>query len=397
MAKPSVKILKFCAIVLLATMFIGVSSASAFFLNHSVKTMTRNLYLGADIFKVLEAAQNPDPDLKGLDVPVAVAELFQTVQYTNFPERAESLANEIWFHRPHLIGLQEVSLWYIQSPGDMAGGGITPADTVVYDFLQILMDALAARGLNYQVAVATTGNADIELPMLTGFTDQGVPTFDDLRLLDRDVILVRGDVDYWNTSTASYNTNIEETVGGIPLEFTRGWAAADVDVRGSVYRFVNTHLEVRSAPGSGFRAVQAAQMQELMMILSEETRPVILVGDFNSSPTDVPGVYEDPEYGDIPYVPPYQIASAYGYLDAWNLIFCSRDGYTSGFDEYVSDPTAELTSRIDLVFIKPQDRPIWWVTGTVTGDQWFNMTPGGLWPSDHGGVVINTVFGRRGR
>jgi len=327
-----------------------------------------------------------------------VAELFQTVQYTNFPERAEALANEIWFHRPHLIGLQEVSQWYIQSPSDLVLGGTTPADVLVYDFLQILLDALAARGLNYQVAVSTIGNADVEVPMLTGFMEIPVepyiiPTFDDLRLVDRDVILVRGDVDYWNTATASYNTNVSETVGGIPLEFTRGWVAADVDVRGAVYRFVSTHLEVRSAEGSGFRAVQAAQMQELMMILSSETKPVILVGDFNSSSDDVPGVYVDPDLGPIPYVPPYMIAGAFGYLDAWNLIFFERDGFTSGFDEFVSDPTAELTSRIDLVFLKPQDRSIRWVSGIRTGSRVFNMTPSGLWPSDHAGVVIRAVFG----
>lgn len=388
------KILTTYMIIVFVTLFVFVASASAFYFKDTVKTMTRNLYLGADIFKVLEAAENPDPQLGGLDIPIAVAELFQTVQYTNFPERAEALANEIWFHRPHLVGLQEVSLWYIQSPGDMAGGGTTPADEIVYDYLQILLDALTARGLHYRVAVATTDNADVELPMLTGFTDQGVPTFDDVRLVDRDVILVRRDVRCWNTDTASYNTNVSEVVGGVSLEFTRGWTAADVAVRGSVYRFVNTHLEISGAPGSGFRVVQAAQMQELMEILLYETKPVILVGDFNSSPDDVPGTYNDPEFGPINYVPPYQIGSAYGYLDAWNLIFFPRDGYTSGFDEYVSDPTAELTSRIDLVFLKPQDRSIRWVIGVVTGDQPFNMTPGGLWPSDHGGVVIRTVFGR---
>ena len=66
-----------------------------FFCKNKVKVMTRNLYLGADIFKVLAAAQNPDPSLGGLGVPIAVAELFQTVQYTNFPERAEAIAREI--------------------------------------------------------------------------------------------------------------------------------------------------------------------------------------------------------------------------------------------------------------------------------------------------------------
>jgi hypothetical protein len=71
-----------------------------FLYQDKVKVMTRNLYLGADVFKVLAAARNPDPSLGGLDVPHAVAKLFQTVQDTDFPERAEAIANEIWLKFP---------------------------------------------------------------------------------------------------------------------------------------------------------------------------------------------------------------------------------------------------------------------------------------------------------
>jgi hypothetical protein len=332
-----ISIFLFLGAFMLTPLFLA-SVASAGLLGDRVKVMTRNLYLGADIFKVLEAAQNPDPANQGLDVPIAVAQLFQTVQYTNFPERAEAIANEIWFHRPHL-----------------------------------------------------------ELPMLTGFTPEGYPTFDDLRLVDHDVILVRGDVDAWNTTAAPYATNVSETIGGVTLEFTRGWVAADVDVCGETYRFVSTHLEVRSDPQSPFRVVQAAQMQELLTILSYETKPLILVGDFNSSPDDVPGTGYVPDgqggYIPVDYVPPYMQATMYaGYLDAWDLIFFPRDGFTSGFDELVSDPTAELTSRIDLVLLNPQDEAIKRVTAITTGDNAFNMTPSGLWPSDHAGVVARIVF-----
>jgi len=375
---------------LIVPLFI-TSTASAWWFNDRVNVMTQNMYLGADIFAVLEAAENPDPALGGLDVPIAVAELFQTVQYTNFPERAEAIANQIWFHKPHLIGLQEVSQWYIQSPGDAAYGGTTPADVLVYDYLQILLDALAARGLNYKVAVEGY-NADVELPMLTGFTPEGIPTFDDLRLVDRDVILVRGDVHAKKPVTTNYLTNASETVGNDTLTFTRGWVAVDVKVCGDKYRFVSTHLEVRSTEGSGFRFIQSAQMQELLTELSSESKPIILVGDFNSSPTDVPGIYVDPVYGPLPYVPPYMQAVEAGYLDAWDLILWPRDGFTSGFSETIDDPHDQLTSRIDMVFLDPKDKWIKWVIGTVVGDNIFNMTPSGLWPSDHGGVVARVTY-----
>lgn len=371
--------------------------------NDKVKVMTRNLYLGADIFQVLLAAENPDPELKGLDVPVAVAELFQTVQYTNFPERADAIAKEIWITRPHLIGLQEVSKWYIQSPGDFLilkpGGAVPnlghrPAEEPIYDYLAILMDKLAARGLHYEVAVSIK-NADVELPMLTGFIgDSGeIPTFDDLRLVDYDVILVRTDVDVSNPMAANYVNNVSVTISGAELKFTRGWTAIDAEVCGEIYRFVNTHLEISSIPQSSFRVIQSWQMEELLAILSYETKPILLVGDFNSSPEHEEDTGCLPYgLGCYPYVPPYKQVIEAGYLDAWDLIFWPRDGFTSGFDEFVSDPTAELTERIDLVLVKPQDKEIKNVIAVTTSDKPFSMTPGGLWPSDHAGVVARIRF-----
>ena len=364
--------------------------------------MTRNLYLGADIFQVLLAAQNPDPNLNGLDVPVAVAELFQTVQYTNFPERAEAIAKEIWMTRPHLIGLQEVSKWYTQSPGDFLiltpGGAVPnlshePAEEPVYDYLAILLDKLAERGLHYEVVVSIK-NADVELPMLTGFIgDSGIPAFDDLRLVDYDVILARADIDVSNPMAANYNSNVSVTISGAELEFTRGWTAVDAEVCGQTYRFVNTHLEISSIPQSSFRVIQSWQMEELLAILSDETKPILLVGDFNSSPEheeDIGCLPDD--LGCYPYEPPYIQAMEAGYLDVWDLIFWPRDGFTSSFDEFVSDPTAELTERIDLVLVKPQDKEIKNVIAITTGDTPLSMTPGGLWPSDHAGVVARIKF-----
>ena len=383
--------------------------------SETVKVMTRNLYLGADIFKVLEASQNPDPALGGLDIPIAVAEMFQTVQYTNFPERAEAIADEIFLLKPHLIGLQEVSQWFIQSPSDFfapfppdVNPDQQPADVVVYDFLQILLDALAARGLNYQVAVSSVDNADVELPMLTGFTTitgypDPIPTFDDVRLVDRDVILVRGDVETFNSAMASYGNNMSTSIGGTDLEFTRGWVAVDAHIDDEVYRFVNTHLEIDGSPYSVFRVIQSAQMQELLTILKAETKQIILAGDFNSSPEDVPGLGFLPENLDvngnpynlddgISYMPPYMLAKNYfRYSDAWDLLLSPKDGFSYGFNETVNDLNTQMTSRIDLIFLS-QIEKIKEVFGIRTGVHDFSITPAGLWPSDHAGVFTEIVF-----
>ena len=371
--------------------------------NDKVKVMTRNLYLGADIFQVLAATRIPDPALGGLDVPIAVATLFETVQYTNFPERAEAIAKEIWMTRPHLIGLQEVSLWYTQSPSDFFMPGPdgspipnphqAPADDPAYDYLTLLLQALGDRGLDYEVAEVAF-NADVEMPMLTGFSAEGLPLFDDLRMVDRDVILVRSDVNASNTAWGNYDDSVQETIGGVTLEFKRGWTAVDAEVCGESYRFVNTHLEIASETGSVFRWIQSEQMQDLLEMLEGEPKPILLVGDFNSSPEHAAGEFCLSKFLCLDYFPPYAQAMDERYLDAWELIFWPRDGYTSGFDEFVSDPTAELFERIDLILIKPKEKEIKNVIAITTGDQPFSMTPGGLWPSDHAGVVARIKFSR---
>jgi hypothetical protein len=356
-----------------------------------VRAMTRNLYLGADIFKVVDAAQT-DP----LSVPFVVAEVFQTMLYTNFHERAEAIADEIARKSPHVVGLQEVSTFYIQTPGDFLAGNPVQADTLVIDFYSVLDAALKARGLNYKAYTVT--NADVELPMAD--PNAGPPYYlSDVRMVDHDVVLVRKGLRSWEVESDNYEEKVEFDLGGTgdPVQFIRGYVIVDVKIKREIFRFVNTHLEVRSSPGSYFRVVQSAQMAELLSTIGDLTDfvdpiPVIMLGDFNSSPLDVPGMFEHPLGGDIPYVPPYQLAVAAGFSDAWLMQRRYGDGFTSGFDEYVSDPAAKLTSRIDLVFLHPMNFIIEKVKCDVVGDEIEDMTPSGLWPSDHAGVAAKVKF-----
>ena len=89
-----------------------------------LKVVTQNLYVGADIFRIFEA-QTPE------DIPFVVAEILGTVFATDFPERAEAIADQIARTEPHLIGLQEVSLLRVQSPGDFLIGNPLPAEDVL--------------------------------------------------------------------------------------------------------------------------------------------------------------------------------------------------------------------------------------------------------------------------
>ena len=353
-----------------------------------IKVMSRNIYLGADIFPVLEAAQSPDPTA----VPMAVTGIYQTVQQTNFPERAEALADEIARRKPDVIGLQEVSTWRTQIPGDFLMGNPTQATDIAYDFLDILQSALQARHLHYNVAVSVD-NADLELPMIVGVQADGVtPIFGDLRLSDRDVILVKDSrrISYSTTMADNFTVNGITSVGGTNIEFTRGYTIADVHVRGADYRFVNTHLETGGS--EPYITLQAVQMNELLQVIdatTPESLPVILLGDFNSGPTDelftstsgIPGL------DGLPLVPPYLQAVGTGYLDLWLSKRRPRDGFTCCFDGSVSDEEAVLSERIDHIFFDPKDRHVNKLKIKRVGQSNADMTDeSGLYPSGHAGL-----------
>jgi len=340
-----------------------------------LKVMTRNVYVGGDVDIVLEAE---DPNM----IPFLVAEVYATVQQTNFYERAQALANEIWITRPHLIGLQEISMIYRQSPGDelnyMFPGAppATPAgeEDVVYDFLEILLEALANKGMDYQ-AVAIGQNIDIEMPMATQVIDNQLAAYDDIRLVDFDVILARSDVDIIGDPLIvpyTYILQVPPPPDDPEIIVPRGFVSVVAKIGSKTIRFVNTHLEspVEAEP------LRQAQAAELMGYMESETIPVVIVGDFNAP---------------APLNPTYQSILSAGYTDAWAVSplnhFC--EGLTFGHDANLLNPYADFYERIDFIFHRSNQNHTAIKTGlvVVVGDEWFNRTPSGLWPSDHGGVV----------
>jgi hypothetical protein len=279
----------------------------------------------------------------------------------------------------------------------------------VIDFYMVLNDALKARGLYYDAYTVT--NTDVELPMV----DPSSPTsLSDVRLIDHDAILVRKDHHSVQILADNYATSVGQDFDGIYIEFIRGFVVVDVDIKDTIYRFANTHLEVAGDTESILRVVQSAQMQELLLTLDYlnsvlDPEPIIMVGDFNSSPEDIPGLGYHPVYNIwIPYVPPYLLAtdpfySGKEYLDTWILqenpnkpIF--DEGYTSGFEELINDPNDTLETRIDHIFLDPYNLELEKSRGEVVGDKATDMVPNSndpghyLWPSDHAGVVTRLKF-----
>lgn len=361
--------------------------------------MTQNIYVGADLFKILEA-QTPE------QVPGKVTEIFLDILATDFTDRAEAIADLIEEQRPHLIGLQEVSDLFTQCPGDAAIGGSQPATDEFADYLQILLAALAARGLDYQVG-AEVINADVELPavayagsppqpVLPGCTpDAGLPFFD-IRLVDRDVILVRSDVQYANPLAMNFSTNLTVPTAGGDFEFTRGWTAVQATIRGRSFVFFNTHLEVSGSPFA--RTVQAAQATEMATILGGIDETIVAVGDFNSSAEDGPVVecaipvpsFDDPTV--FPCPTPYEILHLAGYVDSWDYRGGPWDkGDTCCQSDLLDNEESELDERIDLIWVRPPSDHyggpvVRGVRADVLGDDPAEKSPTGLWPSDHAGV-----------
>jgi len=329
-----------------------------------VTMMTRNLFVGAAIEEIFS------PDLPLAELPFKAADLFGKILATDFEERAAAIAEEVADNRPHVIGLQEVSLFRLQSPSDAIGGGTTPATEPVIDFLAILLDALEARGLDYEAA-SSVENFDAEVPMY--YPDAGALPFADIRLTDYDVILVRSDVAYSEATGSNYAVNLPVEVAGQSLELERGWTSIRATVRGFTFRFVNTHLE----PADFSAQVQVAQAAELLGILSAETAPTVLVGDLNSSPDGTP-------------TPAARSFLEAGFEDAWAP---KGHGDTCCQDPSLTSPVSTLEKRFDLVFLRGFRLFEPGVRGSahakLVGARKSDRTPSGLWPSDHAGVVAD--------
>jgi endonuclease/exonuclease/phosphatase family metal-dependent hydrolase len=337
--------------------FAGSQPAAA-----QVTVMTQNLYIGFDI-EQYGAELIADP-LRVFELTTAA---YDQVIATDFASRAAAFAQQVEATQPALIGLQEVALF---RSGSFDGFGAPHATTVEFDFLQMTLDALSARGLHY-AAVATIENADAEFPRIGGYDEFGEPFAEDIRLTDRDVILARTDLpasalQISNVQAASFDS--AASVLGVPLP--RGWLSVDVQAGGLDFRLVSTHLD--NDP-----TLQLAQANELLGPGSPTDTPldVVLIGDFNSR-ADGTGTAT---YGEL---------LAAGFEDAWTTTHGDEPGYTWGHDADLLNTDTTFTERIDLVLLGGDLRAS---HADIIGEELADRTPAGLWPSDHAGVVATIV------
>jgi endonuclease/exonuclease/phosphatase family metal-dependent hydrolase len=329
-----------------------------------VDIATVNLYVGADFTPIVTL----DPSSPGFQAQLvaAVATVYLRIVASNFEKRADALAQQIVDRGPDLVALQEVSLIRRQSPGDIVLGGTTPATNVELDYLAILLAAIERHGGHY-AAVSQDQDADVEVPLIT-------PTggFDDIRLTDRDVILMRTDLPpghlrVSNAANANYVARVPLPIG---VSVLRGWCSVDVETRGRSFRFINTHLEDRLPPPAP--NVQAGQAIELMMGPANTTLPVVLAGDFNSD-----------AYGNYSPVTYPLLLSQGMFSDAWTVAGEGL-GLTWGHDEFLANPAVPFIYRLDLVLYRGSNFK---ATDAEVADPLIGAPPP-LWFSDHGAVFV---------
>lgn len=335
------------------------------FPSRDLNVMTQNLYLGSSLGPALAAGENPVAFVE------AVAQIYATVQYTDFPARAEAVADEIEEKGPDLVGLQEVTKWTTE--------GLSPPPG--YDFLAILQSDLEARGLHYSVA-AVSHNANIgPAPLVAA----GCPALQEppfftcaVTLEDRDVILVNDDtagLTWGNPQSGHYTAQQKIPSPEGELSFDRGWASIDAKLKGQPFRFVDTHLETEESP-----IVQQEQAAEFLAGPGKGGT-IVATGDFNSA-------------ADGSTTTSYAQLTAPGkFRDAWNETLlgpgwscCQESSLIPQLAPgQLNNSESTLATRIDLILSRGAARSNG-DEAELIGDAPFQATPP-LWPSDHAGVV----------
>jgi hypothetical protein len=312
-----------------------------------VSVLSYNLYVGADLDRVIGALASPDP---ADDFPELLAGI-GTLQATDLPARIEAIAERIAERRPAVVGLQEV--WDVQI--DLRGYGVPV--TISQDFIARLQQALQERGLPYQVAGSVRNTDASPIP--------------GIRVVDHDVVLVDPErVTVHTAQGRNFLANIGPVAPGLTI--LRGYVVLDAEVDGRPMMIVNAHLE--SGAGAALSGLRALQAQELVSVVGAAPLAVVM-GDLN----------------DTPGSPMHGVLTGAGMVDGWATLRPGVEGGTCCHRPDLSNRNPELTQRIDYLLTRGFDRPGRPLQGRIdlVGDRTSDRIAGSegtIWPSDHAGI-----------
>lgn len=330
---------------------------------HDLRVATRNLYVGVDLFR-LGLAEDLD------DVREIAGELLAEARDHPYEARMEALAAEVAETEPSVLGIQEAASIRTRSPSEFDGEHDPGATDVLVDLLAEFEEALAARGLEYEVAASTTTN-DVEVPAAADGGDE------DVRITDRTAVLVREDVTVEAAEAARFEAAVPIPLAGTTLELRRGYCVAELSAAGGTATVATAHLEAFDG------STRRRQAEELLEYLPTD-QPVVLAGDINSGPGRESESYD---------------LLRTQFDDAVETAGPESSSDTCCFASDLRSDTDALSSRIDVVLYRGALEPTVVELVGVDPEDRVPVERGGetirIWPSDHAGVVTSFRFGTR--
>lgn len=320
-----------------------------------LKVMTYNVYVGTGYAGAL------DPNI-GVFLQ-AMTNAVQDIRASDPAGRAQAVARQIAAYSPHLVSLQEVFT--------LSTGPTKDNLTIEFDYLQVLLQALAEQGA-YYTPVESVPTWGATFPTTLGY----------MRNTWRIVILARADLkpehfSFTNVDGDRFLATITYPIpalngasdcpvalqpsGACVMPWPRGWALADVTYRGKQFRYINATLESRSSSRN------IAQGLELLSGPANTPLPVIVAADLNSDPND-----PNPAWRVT-----YLNFLAAEFADAWTAANPYELGYTKELPN--------MTKRSDYVMARGLFSA---QAAALVGEEYpADLTASGLWPSNHCGVV----------
>lgn len=310
-----------------------------------------NIYVGANVDKVLAALLSPDPTD---DIPTLVTQA-QTLYATDFPTRAAAIVEAVARTRPHVVGLNEVSTIDID---------LSPLGGPSYhmDMVAVLEAAFAMRGLPYQLVGR---NLALDVAPAPG-----------IRLVDEDVVFM--DTERAELAGPVFQKQFQYNIGAVApgVSLTRGYLVVPVGVGGRVYTVAATHLE-DDLGDLDITSLRYAQMAEILQVIGSRS-PAIIIGDLN----------------DFAGSPMHSLALSAGFHDVWADLRPGTEGFTCCHKADLSNPVpvGQMDQRLDFMLARGFHEEAGRVRGQVArlGYEPSTKVPGPyypLWLSDHAGLT----------
>lgn len=328
-----------------------------------------NGYVGGLIEAPLALDPN-DPNYQS-NLLVTVAGVYQQIVAANPAARMAALAEEIAAQRPDVAGLEE--LYTVELAPDI---GMAPGQfSIVFDYVQLLTDALTAKGAHYKVVVLST-ESDVTMPMAASVEPFTVAWG---RIIDHEAILVRTDLppgylQASNPRTGRFSIYPQIPFGTQTLSIYHGWCSVDVFTRGERFRVICSHPQDESLPD-----VEKAELMELLNDVANANMPVMVIGDLNTDPFGRNGTDS------------YGVVATAGFKDTWAVLHPDNltGGLTFGHDPGLSEPALPFAWRLDYVLYRGnQFTPV----AIESLDPKVGAEPP-LWPSDHATITATFFLG----